>query len=124
MVHVKELDQVYHCSICGNVVEATYVGGGELVCCGKPMDLLVAKSEDEGLEKHKPVIVKQERGMVVKVGDVPHPMEEKHYIAWIEVVMKDKTVRKYLKPGDVPEMKFCCEGEVRAYCNVHGLWKA
>tara|TARA_Y100000310_G_C20550436_1_gene747782 strand:- start:303 stop:692 length:390 start_codon:yes stop_codon:yes gene_type:complete len=124
MVHVKDLNEVYQCGICGNVAEIVYAGDGELVCCGVPMDLLTGKTEDEGNEKHKPVVVKQEKGIVVKVGEVPHPMEDKHYIAWIEVVKGDRVVRKQLKPGDAPEMKFCCEGKVGAYCNVHGLWKA
>ena len=65
--------------------------------------------------------------ILVKVGSVPHPMEEEHFIEWVEVVSGEKCIRKTLKPGDAPEVKFCDLGEsteVRAYCNVHGLWKA
>ena len=124
MVHVKALNEVYKCNVCSNVAEISYAGDGELVCCGQPMELLAEKTEEEGNEKHKPVIVKQEKGIVVKVGEVPHPMEEKHYIAWVEVIVDGKVIRKHLKPGDAPETNFCCTGIVRAYCNVHGLWKA
>ena len=75
-----KLNDLYKCSVCGNVVEITHVGGGELVCCSKPMQALVANTEEASTEKHIPVIEKTEKGYLVKVGSVPHPMEEKHYI--------------------------------------------
>jgi superoxide reductase len=91
------------------------------------MTKMVAKSTEEGTEKHLPVVEKAEHGTTIKVGAAPHPMEEKHYIEWIEVFLKDgKVVRNPLKPGDKPEMHFGHNIEdlleVRAYCNVHGLW--
>ena len=115
-------NEVYKCSICGNVIEVLHGGAGELVCCGKPMDLMEEKSDEEGkTEKHKPVI----EGKVVKVGSVEHPMTEEHYIEWVEAVSKDGLVAKrFLKPGEKPEAEFDFEVEsARAYCNVHGLWK-
>ncbi len=117
--------QVYKCEICGNIVEVLHEGAGELVCCGQPMNLMEEKTEDEGKEKHVPVLEKTDKRIKVKVGSVPHPMEEKHYIEWIEVATKDGTARKFLKPGESPQADFEVEGEIiqiREYCNVHGLW--
>lgn len=108
-------------------MEVIHVGGGPLVCCGRPMELLIEKNKDEGLEKHVPIIEKTSSGIKVRVGSVPHPMEENHYIEWIEVIVDGKSYREYLKPGDKPEAEFCVKGEnifAREYCNIHGLWKS
>ncbi len=116
--------QVYKCMVCGNIVEVLHAGKGQLVCCGKPMVLMEAKKEDAGKEKHVPVVEYREGKTAVKIGEVEHPMEEEHYIEWIEVVSEDGVCRKHLKPGDKPEVEF--EGKfnkVRIYCNVHGLWE-
>lgn len=118
--------QIYRCNICGNIVEVLHPGAGELVCCGQPMELIQEKTEDEGREKHIPVIEKTEKGILVKIGSIPHPMEENHYIEWIEVISGGKDYRKFLKPGDKPETEFEINGdeiEAREYCNLHGLWK-
>jgi superoxide reductase len=118
---------IYKCEICGNIVEVIHAGAGELVCCGQPMTLLAENSVDASREKHVPVIEKTAGGVKVKVGSVPHPMEEKHYIEWIEVIADGKAYRQFLKPGDAPEAVFAVEGAqiiARAYCNLHGLWKA
>ena len=120
-------NQIYKCNICGNIVEVLHAGGGELVCCGQPMELLNEKTEDEGLEKHVPVIEKTEAGIKVKVGLVEHPMEEAHFIQWIEIIADGQVYRKYLKPGDKPEAEFQVTAdkiEAREYCNLHGLWKS
>ncbi len=121
----KRLD-IYHCEICGNIVEVIEAGQGQLVCCGQPMTLLKAKTEDQGKEKHVPV-VDQSQGMVkVKIGSVPHPMEANHYIKWIEVITDAGIYKKFLNPGQSPEAGFKIEGkivEVREYCNIHGLWR-
>lgn len=118
--------QVYKCELCGNIVEVLHAGPGELVCCGQPMDLMREKVEDKGQEKHLPVTGESEHGMKVMVGGTPHPMEDAHYIEWIEVVEECGAIhRKYLAPGDTPEGIFqvCCDvKEVRSYCNVHGHW--
>lgn len=124
-----KLNDLYKCSVCGNVVEVAHIGGGELVCCGKPMNLMVANTEEASTEKHIPVIEKTANGYIVKVGSVPHPMEEKHYIEFIEVFSKDgKIGRKYLKPGDKPEAEFLTTGvaiiKARIYCNIHGVWES
>ena len=125
---MTELNQVYKCNICGNVVEVLVKGGGELVCCGQPMELMQEKTTDEGNEKHVPVIEDGKCGVKVKVGSVEHPMEEKHYIYMIEVITNGGFERKFLRPGDKPEAEFCAKKEnvkkVREYCTVHGLWSS
>lgn len=124
---MTERKQIYKCNVCGNVVEVLHPGKGQLVCCGQPMELLKEKTEDVGLEKHVPVIEKTDKGIKVKVGSVPHPMEEKHHIEWIEVIADGNAYRKFLKPGDAPEAEFEIKAEkigAREYCNIHGLWKS
>ncbi len=124
---MAEQKQVYKCEVCGNIVEVLHGGAGELVCCGEPMKLQKEKSEDEGNEKHVPVIEKTENGVKVKVGSVLHPMEEEHYIEWIAIEADGVTYRKYLKPGDSPEAEFCVKADnisAREYCNIHELWKS
>ena len=119
--------QVYRCNVCGNIVEVLHAGKGELVCCGQPMELLQEKTADVGLEKHVPVVETTDRGIKVKVGDVPHPMEKKHYIEWIEVIIDSESYRKFLKPEDKPEAEFEIrpqEVAAREYCSIHGLWKS
>ncbi len=123
MANIRE---VYKCEACGNIVEVIHGAGGELVCCGEPMQLLVANTVDAAKEKHVPVIEKIEGGVKVKVGDVAHPMEEKHYIEWIEIIDGDKADRQFLNPGDAPEAVFKTATQnvtAREYCNLHGLWK-
>ena len=118
--------QIFKCEICGNIVEVLHTGIGELVCCGQPMVLQKEKTEDEGNEKHVPVIERTEKGIKVKVGTVTHPMEENHYIEWIEVISDGRAYRKFLNPGDSPEADFAISHDkvkAREYCSVHGLWK-
>jgi len=116
---MTELNQVYKCEICGNVVEVLHKATGELVCCGQPMDLQQEKTQDEGQEKHVPIIENNK----VKVGSVPHPMEESHFIEWIEATTETAKCKKTLKPGDTPEAEFEEKPQkARAYCNAHGLW--
>ena len=124
---VKERLEVYKCGVCGNIVEVLHVGGGDLVCCGQPMGLLVANTTDAAKEKHVPVIEKISDGYKIKIGSVAHPMEEKHYIEWVQVIAGDKSYREFLKPGMIPEAVFkLADGSIsaREYCNIHGLWKA
>jgi len=116
---MTEQRQIYKCNICGNIVEVLHAGVGQLVCCGRPMELLKEKTEDVGMEKHVPVVEKTEKGVKVKVGSIPHPMEEKHYIEWIEVIVDGATYRKFLKPEADFEVK-ANKIQVRDYCNIHG----
>ena len=119
--------EVYKCDLCGNIVEVLEGGGGELTCCGEAMKLLKENTVDAAVEKHVPVIETVDGGVKVKVGDVAHPMEEKHYITWIQVVADGKTCTQFLKPGEAPEAFFAVSASnvtARAYCNLHGLWKA
>ncbi|MDD3520961.1 MAG: desulfoferrodoxin [Actinomycetota bacterium] len=121
--------QIYKCEVCGNIVEMLHEGVGELVCCDQPMKLYEENTIDAALEKHVPVVEINDNKVAVKVGSVAHPMEEKHYIEWIEIIDEGgKAYRKFLKPGEKPEAEFCIDitGNitVREYCNLHGLWKA
>lgn len=123
---MTQLKQVYKCSVCGNMVEVVHASGGELVCCGKPMVLMVENSTDASMEKHVPMIERTGSGVRIVVGSVQHPMEEGHHIEWIELIEDGKVYRKHLQPGDLPEVEFEIDGdqiEARAYCNLHGLWK-
>ena len=119
--------QVYKCDACGNIVEVLHGGEGDLVCCGEEMKLLSENTVDAAKEKHVPVLENVGGGVKVKVGSNPHPMEEKHYIEWIEIIKGDESSRRYLKPGESPEAVFQnADGDVtaREYCNLHGLWKS
>ena len=119
--------EVYKCEVCGNIVEAVHSGAGTLVCCNQPMTLLQENTVDAATEKHVPVIEKTDSGVLVKVGSVAHPMEDAHYIQWIQVIADGKAYRKFLEPGDAPEAEFCIDAEevtAREYCNLHGHWKA
>jgi len=121
-------NEVYKCGLCGNIVEVLHVGGGQLVCCGQPMTLMAENTVDAAKEKHVPVIERSAAGITVKVGSVAHPMEEKHWIQWIELLADGRLYRKYLKPGDKPEATFppleAAQLSAREYCNLHGHWKA
>ncbi len=119
--------EIYKCEVCGNIVEVLHGGKGELVCCGAPMKLFKENTVDAAKEKHVPVVEKTSAGFKVKVGDVAHPMEEKHYIEWIEIIADGRLYRKFLSPGQEPAAVFEIEADkvtAREYCNMHGLWKA
>jgi len=123
---MRQRFEVYKCDVCGNIVEVLFGGEGELVCCGEAMKLLKENTVDAAKEKHVPVVEKISDGYRVKVGSVAHPMEEKHYIQWIELMADGISYFKFLKPGDKPEADFCVKAEkvtAREYCNLHGLWK-
>ncbi len=136
MTNTKEIGEIFKCSVCGNIVEVLYVGGGELVCCGKKMEKMPEKNKDPKIgEKHIPIIKKMppseckiQDGYLIKVGFNEHPMIKEHYIEWIEIVTQDnKRGKKFLKPGDKPEVEFQTRSNIkfaRAFCNIHGLWKS
>lgn len=124
---MTERKQIYKCEVCGNIVEVLHAGPGQLVCCGKPMVLFEEKTADSAVEKHVPFIKREGNKYIVKIGEnAAHPMEEKHYIEWIELTVDDYIYRKYLSPGDEPQAAFeVAEGKnvsARELCNVHGLW--
>lgn len=123
---VKRLE-VYKCEICGNIVEVLHAGGPPLVCCGENMKLQQENTVDAAREKHVPVIEMANGQITVKVGSVPHPMEEKHYIQWVELVADGKAYLQFLKPGEEPKAVFpftASKVTAREYCNIHGHWKA
>ena len=122
----KQLE-IYKCTHCGNIVEVLRGGGAELVCCGEGMKLMAEGSTDGALEKHVPVIEKIDGGYRVSVGSVAHPMEEKHYIEWIELLADGKSYTHFLQPGQEPVAVFMVDADkvvAREYCNLHGHWKA
>ena len=116
---------VYRCELCGNIAEVLHGSKPVMSCCGQDMTLLVPNSVDAAREKHVPVVEKIEGGYLVKVGSVAHPMEEKHYIEWIELNADGMVLRKFLNPGDAPEARFLVDADnvtAREYCNLHGFW--
>lgn len=124
---MAKLNEVYKCSLCGNIVEVVHAGPGALVCCNQPMALLTENTVDASKEKHVPVIEIGADSITVKVGSVPHPMEAAHYIEWIELIADGKVYRQQLQPGMAPEATFpviAKQVSAREYCNLHGLWAA
>ncbi len=124
---MTQREQVYKRSMCGNMVEVVRAKAGTLVCCGINMDLQDENTTDAAQEKHVPVIKKIDGGFKVKVGEVDHPMEDEHFIEWIEIIAGELVERKYLKPGEAPEAEFKTDADsvsARAFCNLHGLWKS
>ena len=124
---MTKLQEIYKCKVCGNIVEVLHTGVGELVCCGQPMNLMEPKTQDSSTEKHVPYVEKTEKGILVKIGqNQDHPMEEKHYIEWIQVITGDDAYRQFLHPGDKPQAEFPIKDTkviAREYCNIHELWK-
>ncbi|NOZ02614.1 MAG: desulfoferrodoxin [Deltaproteobacteria bacterium] len=119
--------QIYRCEHCGNIVEVLNAGGGQLACCGDPMTLISENTTDAAVEKHVPVLAKSGGALSVKVGSVAHPMADEHYIEWVQVIAGGRSYREFLSPGDAPEAVFQIDSDeytVRAYCNLHGLWRA
>ena len=124
---MTELKQIYKCEICGNIIEVLHEGNGELVCCNQPMKLQLENTVDASNEKHIPIIEKDEQGVIVKVGSVEHPMDEDHFIEWIEISTEKGSSKKFLKPGESAQAMFPVKADniiSRAYCNLHGLWKS
>jgi superoxide reductase len=125
---MAEKNGIYKCGVCGNTVSMIDAGAGQLVCCNQPMNLLEEKTEEEGYEKHLPVVEISEGKVKVTVGATLHPMEEKHYIELIQLVRGDKIIaEKRLFPGQEPIVEFCIDNTegiiARELCNIHGLWK-
>jgi len=124
---MAKLLEVYKCELCGNIVEVLHAGGGDLSCCGQEMVLLSENTVDAAKEKHVPVIEKVDGGYKVTIGSVAHPMEEKHYIEWIELLADGKAYRQFLNPGDAPTATFnvtAATVSARELCNLHGVWSA
>lgn len=118
--------EVYKCDVCGNIVEILHSGAGQLICCGQPMRVCRENFVDASKEKHVPVVARIPDGVKVVVGSIAHPMEEGHFIEWIEILIDGKDYRQFLRPGDIPEAIFPINAvtvTAREYCNLHGLWK-
>ena len=123
---MAERNEIYECKECGDIIEVLRSGKGQMGCCGQPMAKLTANTVDASKEKHVPFIEKLPDGFKVKIGNIPHPMEEKHYIEWIELLADGIAYRKFLKPGMAPEAIFNIKATnvlAREHCNIHGLWE-
>lgn len=116
----------YRCEKCGNIIALIKNGGGKLVCCGQPMTKLEANTTDAAVEKHVPVVSKEDGKTIVKVGSVPHPMVTEHYIEWVALLAGDKMELQFLQPDQEPKAEFAgiSNGTAYAFCNLHSLWKA
>ncbi len=119
----------YRCAKCGKMVAMVKDSPCPTMCCGEAMTEIIPGTTDAAVEKHVPVYEVKGNTVVVTVGSVAHPMEEKHYIEWISLQTKEGNQRKALAPGMAPKACFSiCEGDevlaVYAYCNLHSLWKA
>ena len=119
----------YRCAICGQIVAMVKETGVPIMCCGAPMQEIIAGTTEASLEKHIPEY-KVEGGVVkVNVGSVEHPMIPEHYIEWVSLQTRKGNQRKALKANDKPYVEFLIAEDdeveaVYAYCNLHGLWKA
>ena len=124
---MPKLNEVYKCEVCGNIVEILHGSSASLVCCDEKMVLQTENTVDAAQEKHVPVIEVGADNITVKVGSVAHPMQDDHYIEWIELVADGKVYRQNLQPGDDPEATFPVIAQsvtAREYCNLHGHWSA
>jgi superoxide reductase len=124
---MPQLNEVYKCELCGNIVEMLHGGPGALTCCNQKMILQTENTVDAAQEKHVPVIEIGADSITVKVGSVAHPMADEHYIEWIELIADGKVYRQNLQPGNVPQATFPVIGQsvsAREYCNLHGHWTA
>lgn len=124
---MAQLNEVFKCNVCGNIVQVLHSSPAPLSCCNQKMALMAENTVDAAKEKHVPVIEMGENGITVKVGSVAHPMEEKHYIEWVEILADGKSYRQFLQPGGKPEAFFplkAAKVTAREYCNLHGHWKA
>ena len=124
---MPQLNEVYKCELCGNIVEMLHGGPGALTCCNQKMVLQTENTVDAAQEKHVPVIEIGADSITVKVGSVAHPMADEHYIEWIELIADGKVYRQNLQPGSVPQASFPVIGQTvtaREYCNLHGHWSA
>lgn len=117
----------YICSHCGNIVEMVHDAGVPLICCGQKMNELIPGSVDASQEKHVPAVKVSQDTVEVNVGSVDHPMVDVHWIEWVQLLTDKGSYRKWLNPGEAPNVKFLLGDEkplaVYAYCNLHGLWK-
>lgn len=122
---MKKSVDFYRCPICGNVIELVDGDINHMRCCGQEMELMVANTQDAAVEKHVPVYEKVEDEIVVKVGEVDHPMEKDHYIMWVAQVNDNQVSRVTLYPeqGINVRFKYIPNSTIYAYCNKHGLWK-
>ena len=123
---MPKLNEVYKCDVCGNIVEVLHAGPAALTCCNQKMTLMSENTVDAAVEKHVPVIEVGADSITVKVGSVAHPMQDEHFIEWIELIADGTAYRRFRQPGMAAEAVFCLQADkvtAREHCNIHGLWK-
>ncbi|MDF2540349.1 MAG: hypothetical protein K0S47_67 [Herbinix sp.] len=124
---MREEQKFFKCKHCGNIVGMIHSAGVSIICCEEEMEELIPNTTEASTEKHLPVVTMLGNTVMVEVGSVPHPMEEKHHIQWIYLETKHGGQRKSLAPGDEPKAIFALDNDevlaVFEYCNLHGLWK-
>ena len=122
---MKEKVKYFKCPVCGNIIEIIDGDIKKIKCCNKELELLVANTIDASLEKHVPSYEIDKDEIIVKIGEIIHPMEEKHYIIWISLVTDNKIIKVFLNPGDEPivRLPYIKDSIIYEYCNLHGLWK-
>lgn len=122
---MKEKIKYYKCPICGNIIEVVSGDVNRVRCCGKELELLNANTVDAAIEKHVPVYEIDGNEIIVKVGEVIHPMEESHYIMFVSLVSDTEVIRVDLNPGMEPVVRlpYIKDSIIYEYCNLHGLWK-
>ena len=118
----------YKCNICGQVVAKAIDSGADLICCNEVMGEITPKYNEEGLtEKHVPTYKIKDNKLTVTVGSVIHPSTDEHYICWVFIETNKGNQRKFIKPGEKPEVSFCLDKDekvlaIYSYCNLHSLW--
>ena len=121
------MKKFYICRHCGNLIEMVHDAKVPVICCGERMEALVPNTVEASGEKHIPAVKVTGNVVEVNVGSVDHPMESVHWIEWVQLVTDKGSYRKWLNPGEAPNVKFLLGDEkplaVYAYCNLHGLWK-
>ena len=125
---MKDHHRFYLCKKDGTLLGVIHDGGGELLCCGQPMQELIANTAEGAQEKHLPVSQVDGNVLQVSVGSTHHPMSQEHAIRWVYLQTQRGGQLKYLQPDEAPQVHFTLDQDkaiaLYAYCNLHGLWKA
>ena len=119
----------YECRDCGNIITYQREVRPSVHCCGSAMVEMEPNTTDASMEKHKPVLDYKGKTVMVRVGELMHPMENEHHIQWVILETGKGYYKRHLQPGADPVARFTLQDdeEVRStyeYCNLHGLWKS
>ena len=98
----------YVCKHCGNIITKLTSSKAPISCCGEEMSLLEPGVTDAATEKHVPVVTVEGNTVKAVVGDVIHPMTEKHYIQWIALETDRDAQIHWLHPEEAPVRSTGC----------------